>query len=50
MEEPGDVMAPPIDTDQTDTDEPDPHHDSTDGQPAQNPETLTVRNPTNLYC
>ncbi|KAI7787128.1 hypothetical protein LA080_001221 [Diaporthe eres] len=38
MEEPEDVTAPPIDTDENDTDEPDfgdPHYDSTDDEPTR---------------
>lgn len=38
MEEPEDVTAPPIDSDENDTDEPDfgdPHYDSTDDEPAR---------------
>lgn len=48
MGEPEDVMSPPIYTDQRDTDEPDPHHESTDDEPAQDPGTVVVRNSRNL--
>lgn len=51
MEEPEDVTAPPIDTDENDTDEPDfgdPHYDSSDDEPTRGDISRSDFNPVSI--